>query len=175
LQNLFLPSVKLANKARVGSRLRRRYEVPQTPFQRVRASPTAHPDRVHELQTLHGRLDPFPLSQTIQAKLERIFQRSTAGMKASGSLSATIAKEERAIQRKTHRRAPSPQPRAEKKRKATARPKQGKTTTTGNILQLQDDSLKVTFLNCVTGRTSIRLVEAVIERMTGNSETVLSA
>ena len=34
-QNLFLPSVKLAKKERVGSRLRRHYEAPQTPFQRA--------------------------------------------------------------------------------------------------------------------------------------------
>jgi hypothetical protein len=31
-ENLFLPSVKLAKKERIGSRLRRRYEAPQTPF-----------------------------------------------------------------------------------------------------------------------------------------------
>src|SRR5207245_10758391 len=41
LQNLFLPSVKLANKERVGSRLRRRYEAPQTPLQRLEASGAA--------------------------------------------------------------------------------------------------------------------------------------
>src|SRR5438552_10885406 len=33
-QNLFLPSVKLHSKLRVGSRLRRRYEPPLTPLQR---------------------------------------------------------------------------------------------------------------------------------------------
>ena len=36
-QNLFLPSVKLAQKERVGSRLRRRYQAPQTPLQRLAA------------------------------------------------------------------------------------------------------------------------------------------
>jgi len=37
-QNLFLPSVKLACKERVGSRLRRPYQAPQTPRQRLVAS-----------------------------------------------------------------------------------------------------------------------------------------
>src|SRR5882724_5267199 len=32
-QNLFLPSVKLVRKERVGSRLRRRYDAPRTPFE----------------------------------------------------------------------------------------------------------------------------------------------
>jgi hypothetical protein len=40
-QNLFLPSVKLAGKERIGSRWRRRYEAPRTPFQwRLRRLPT---------------------------------------------------------------------------------------------------------------------------------------
>ena len=39
LQNLFLPSVKLLRKERVGSRLRRRYDAPRTPLDRVLASP----------------------------------------------------------------------------------------------------------------------------------------
>src|SRR4029077_18551904 len=41
LQNLFLPSVKLLRKERVGSRIRRRYDRPQTPFERVLACPEA--------------------------------------------------------------------------------------------------------------------------------------
>ena len=38
LQNLFLPSVKLQRKERVGARLRRHYDAPQTPLERVRRS-----------------------------------------------------------------------------------------------------------------------------------------
>jgi hypothetical protein len=76
-QNLFLPSVKLAKKERIGSRLRRYYEAPRTPFQRVSASPVADPERVAELRRLRETLDPFQLSQAIQAKRERIFQLST--------------------------------------------------------------------------------------------------
>jgi hypothetical protein len=75
-QNLFLPSVKLAKKERVGSRLRRRYEAPQTPWQRVVSSPAADPDRVAELGKERTELDPFQLSHRIQEKLERIFRLS---------------------------------------------------------------------------------------------------
>lgn len=83
LQNLFLPSVKLQRKVRVGSRLRRRYQAPQTPFQRLAACPLAflHPDRLAELQRLVHTLDPFALSQTIQTKLESIFQLSAEAVR----------------------------------------------------------------------------------------------
>lgn len=76
-QNLFLPSVKLAKKERVGSRLRRHYEAPETPLQRVSASPAADSERVAELQRRQRTLDPFQLSATVQAKLERIFRLSS--------------------------------------------------------------------------------------------------
>lgn len=77
-QNLFLPSVKLESKLRIGSRLRRRYQTPRTPFQRLCAcaSPAVDHPRVAELQQLRDTLDPFVLSQLIQTKLERIFQLS---------------------------------------------------------------------------------------------------
>lgn len=38
LQNLFLPTVKLVSKERVGARVRRRYDRPETPLERVRQS-----------------------------------------------------------------------------------------------------------------------------------------
>lgn len=75
-QNLFLPSVKLERKVRVGSRLRRRYQAPRTPLQRVCEAPGIHPDRVAELKRQRDRLDPFELSHLIQVKLERIYQLS---------------------------------------------------------------------------------------------------
>ena len=45
-QNLFLPSVKLVRKERVGARLRRRYDAPRTPLERVQACPEADPAAV---------------------------------------------------------------------------------------------------------------------------------
>jgi len=71
-QNLFLPSVKLQEKLRVGSRLRRRYQPPQTPFQRLGACKDLAPHYA-QLKQLRDRLDPFELSLKIQAKLQRIY------------------------------------------------------------------------------------------------------
>jgi hypothetical protein len=72
LQNLFLPSVKLARKERVGSRVRRRYEAPQTPFERVLACKQVRPDVVAHLRELRARLDPFLLARSVERQLERI-------------------------------------------------------------------------------------------------------
>ena len=72
-RNLFLPSVKLVRKVRVGSRTRRIYGKPQTPFERVCASPASDPARIAALKRRQQELDPFALSRAIQTKLEHIF------------------------------------------------------------------------------------------------------
>jgi hypothetical protein len=54
----------------VGARVRRVYDRPQTPLERVRASSEADPGKVAQLHALRERLDPFALSQAIDEKLE---------------------------------------------------------------------------------------------------------
>ncbi len=83
-QNLFLPSVKLVKKVRVGSRVRRRYDRPQTPLERVVTTGGGDPTKVAELVALRDRLDPFTLAQTIDEKLDRLYRlaRSSATAKA---------------------------------------------------------------------------------------------
>ncbi len=72
--NLYLPSVKLVKKTRVGSKLRRVYDAPQTPLERVAACPQASAARVAELNTLRKNLNPFELAKTIERKLEHIYK-----------------------------------------------------------------------------------------------------
>jgi hypothetical protein len=74
LQNLFMPSVKLQSKERVGARLRRRYGPPQTPLDRVQVCPRADRAKVHALVALRTRLDPFVLAARIEEKLERVYR-----------------------------------------------------------------------------------------------------
>jgi hypothetical protein len=76
-QNLFLPSVKLVGKERVGARLRRRYDTPQTPLDRLHACPTADPATVASWVALRDQLDPFALSQAIDRKIERLVALAT--------------------------------------------------------------------------------------------------
>jgi transposase InsO family protein len=74
--NLFLPSVKLVKKTRVGSRVRRVYDQPRTPLERVRACAQADGEKVTRLEKLRNRLDPFQLGQIIERKLRQIAKRA---------------------------------------------------------------------------------------------------
>ena len=74
LQNLFLPSMKLIRKLRVGSKLKRRYDKPQTPLERIAACPQADSLMITELKKLRDTTDPFVLAKTIDQKLQRIYQ-----------------------------------------------------------------------------------------------------
>ena len=72
--NLYLPSVKLVKKVRVGSKVRRVYDAPKTPFERVLISVSAHPDQVVALKKLRDSLDPFQLGKVIERKIEDIYE-----------------------------------------------------------------------------------------------------
>nr|MDH4357623.1 hypothetical protein [Nitrospira sp.] len=71
-QNLFQPSLKLQCKERRGSRLLRRYDAPQTPFARVRASAAIDAAKVAALERLFQHTDPFVLAQRIGQHLDRL-------------------------------------------------------------------------------------------------------
>jgi len=71
LQNLFLPSVKLMAKKRVGSRLRRSYDSPQTPLDRLLASSGRLSLKLSALKALRTRLDPLVLSSRLDRDLRR--------------------------------------------------------------------------------------------------------
>ena len=73
-QNLFLPSMKLMKKSRVGSKLKRSYDKPHTPLERVLKCPQADPLKVQRLTRLRDQTDPFELAKRIEQKLERIFE-----------------------------------------------------------------------------------------------------
>jgi hypothetical protein len=74
LLNLYLPSVKLVKKTRMGSKLRRVYDAPQTPLERVARSGYAEASRLEELTKLKSRCDPFELARSIDRKLKRIYE-----------------------------------------------------------------------------------------------------
>lgn len=72
--NLFLPSTRLIKTQRVGSRLKRSYDRPLTPLDRLLASANASPTRLSELKTLRDLTDPFSLSRSVTRKLETIWK-----------------------------------------------------------------------------------------------------
>jgi hypothetical protein len=74
LTNLFLPNVKLKEKKRVGSRCIRKYDEPQTPFERVKNSNGGDPKKIALYQHLRDTLNPFELNRIIRKKLARIYK-----------------------------------------------------------------------------------------------------
>jgi len=70
--NLFLPSMKLQKKKRVGSKVTRVYDEPKTPLQRVEESKQGNTKKMEALKKLRDSIDPFSLAQTIETKLDRI-------------------------------------------------------------------------------------------------------
>jgi hypothetical protein len=88
-QNLFLPSVKLLGKERVGARLRRRYDAPRTPLDRVQASADSNSTAVAQLVALRDQLDPFALAQAIDRKIERLVDWATPAQAADPLASTT--------------------------------------------------------------------------------------
>ena len=84
LANLFLPSVKLANKIRVGSRIKRVYEDAKTPLDRLWDSGKGDRDKLQGFRRTREGLDPFDLSKTVEGKLEFIWKlASRAPIKAA--------------------------------------------------------------------------------------------
>ena len=71
-QNFFQPSVKLIRKVRVGSKLKRIYSSPKTPFQRLCAYHKADPREVNRLKSLFASIDPFVLRESIDEKIRAL-------------------------------------------------------------------------------------------------------
>ena len=74
LHNFFLPSMKLEKKWRVGSRWVRRYDRPQTAYQRLLASGQLSRAEATRLRDWYEALDPFALAENIERRLKTILR-----------------------------------------------------------------------------------------------------
>jgi hypothetical protein len=100
--NLYLPSVKLVKKVRVGSKVRRVYDGPKTPLERVVASKQGDAAQLSILKELQRTLDPFQLAKVIDRKLERIYRLANRRLspKAQEQVESSQAKQVRRGRRK---------------------------------------------------------------------------
>ena len=76
--NFFMPSMKLVEKIRDGAKVRKRYDTPQTPFQRVLQSPTIPRAIKERLRRHYEQLNPAALHRQIrqiQKQLDRLTLR----------------------------------------------------------------------------------------------------
>ena len=79
--NFFIPSVKLIEKKRVGSKTVKRYDKPKTPFQRVLDADTDYVlnAKKRELQRLFDSLNPFELRNAMEKKIAKILKLASVG------------------------------------------------------------------------------------------------
>jgi len=98
--NLFLPSMKLLKKQRIGSKLKRIYDKPKTPLQRVLDSKCGDPVKITKLKELQASLNPFELAQTIESKLQHIYSLANRRQSPKAvTVSKTEQKEQRPLTR----------------------------------------------------------------------------
>lgn len=71
--NSFQPVVKLVSKQRVGSRVRKQYDVAQTPYQRLCASGVLDTVTAAQLAREYEGLNPVRLRRDLDAALERLW------------------------------------------------------------------------------------------------------
>jgi hypothetical protein len=72
-QNFFCPSVKLISKERIASKTVKRYDRPQTPYQRILASSVIDEKTKENLKALYKTLNPFTLRKSMENKLKAVF------------------------------------------------------------------------------------------------------
>ena len=69
LHNYFMPQMKLVSKDRVGSKVKKKYDKPKTPFQRIIECPTVSEEVKENLRKTKAKLNPFKLQAELQEKL----------------------------------------------------------------------------------------------------------
>jgi len=74
MNNYFCPTMKLASKKRIGSKIVKHYGKPQTPAQRLMEHPSTTPEIKAKLQATLETHNPFVLRATIERKLRLIFK-----------------------------------------------------------------------------------------------------
>jgi len=70
--NFFQPSLKLKEKVRVGSKIKRKYDIAKTPYQRVLECPDVSEEDKNKLRALYLTLNPVKLKMKIGKKIRKI-------------------------------------------------------------------------------------------------------
>ena len=72
--NFFQPVMKLLEKTRIGSKVRKKYDEAQTPYQRVLASPDVSKEVKKQLRSQYRKLNPAELKRKIENMQRRLIQ-----------------------------------------------------------------------------------------------------
>lgn len=72
--NFFQPCVQLVERERIGSRVKKRYDAPQTPLDRLIALGSVDAERASALRKQREGINPFDLARAIELKVEAILK-----------------------------------------------------------------------------------------------------
>ena len=75
LRNYFTPVMKLVEKTGEGSKVKKKYDKPKTPCERLLSCPKVSEKKKRELREIRRTLDPIDLAGSIEQKLAEIYQR----------------------------------------------------------------------------------------------------
>lgn len=81
-KNFFQPVIKLVAKERIKGKIKRKYDVPKTPYQRVMESQETSQDIKTSLRSLYESLNPAALKRGIDAKLDLLYKMYQAKQKS---------------------------------------------------------------------------------------------
>ncbi len=81
-KNFFAPVMKLKSKERIGGKIKRRYDIPKTPYRRSLESPDISEKKKQELTALYKSLNPAQLKRGIDKKLILLYQVKHHAQKA---------------------------------------------------------------------------------------------
>jgi len=79
--NFFLPSMKLKEKTRIGSRVTKRYDQPKTPYQRIVESDAVSGEVKDTLMRTYENLNPFLLKRNIDKLTQELWKAYEKKMK----------------------------------------------------------------------------------------------
>ena len=74
LQNFFLPTFKIKEKIRVGAQIKKKYDTPKTPYQRVLDSGVLNSYEKKVFMEKKAQLNPFELKAGLEVKLKEFFE-----------------------------------------------------------------------------------------------------
>lgn len=86
LHNFFLPQMQLASKERIGSRIKKKYDFPKTPCERLKLAPNVSEEEKAKLTIRLKSLNPFELKRGLEQKLDlffRLLKQNNLGRKAA--------------------------------------------------------------------------------------------
>ena len=82
-RNFFCPAMKHLRTEVNGSRKKRIYDKPATPFERLKASGGVAPEKLARLEKLLSTLNPFEMKREIERKLRRVLKLSSGHRQAA--------------------------------------------------------------------------------------------